>query len=418
MVKRGSSSRPLLFLLLLLVASLHLHSVLVTAELEEAAAELFGGLDALRESFGETIKAGAQKVAEIYLNKRYGDKGKDAVKGIKVGAKAYKIVKKRLHDVGKADDQLFPGGAAAVPAVGITTARGPLAGSILPVVAADVTSVAGVVERTSCTGSPVKLPQATVIGITLFTVSRAAVLTRLAYLPGAAFLDCPGGGGAPAMATLALGRGGALATMFPTFTYRVQPGIIPSSADVWLGAGRTDTDSTGRRARLFFDPANPSLYYVKITGISVGRQQLVSMQAAGAAAGEASYNAYLNTTDEFTYLESGAFDRLWNALVAAIPEAPYQSDAAAGQRCFAPGTSFPQLSLSIGFEGDAAGAGAVMSLDAMTNVFYRKRPSPAVCLAIRPSTLPGVSVIGSRLQSGRAMTISLRDAGRSGYLTF
>ncbi|KAF8713936.1 hypothetical protein HU200_027918 [Digitaria exilis] len=155
--------------------------------------------------------------------------------------------------------------------------------------------------------------------------------------------------------------------------------------------------------------------------IRVGRDDVVGTSTELGFRTDGTGGVYLNTSEPYTYLESGVYSRLKVAFISHIQKLnpgatlSLQDSTPTGKLCYVHADAKLTVpSMAIVFAGD----NAVMKLGAEESVWYRKGPS-TVCLAILPTTTPGqASSLGSWLQSGRVMTVDVTPGTTTGTLTF
>lgn len=369
----SSSTRAVQAILILIV---------LTASLDFVASDLVEAAHAA-ESLG--LKAADKLTGKV---KSLG-KFRQPVKGAKTASKIHKA----NH---KLEKWLTPSSGV----VGTVQVAAAGKGWLLPVRTADITDATAAVRIEGgggCGWPPMPMPPTS---ISLF---RAGDNLPLGGLTTARYSMCAGAATGTS-AVLGLGRGGALASTFRTFSYQVlrsrdARGSLTGTR-VWLGPapGRTAPATTVPVIAL-----RSSRYYVPVTGILIGGSQLLRVQPG--IRQDATGGTYLTTTDPFTYLE-GSLYMVFKDMLQRL-YFPNVTPSATQQLCYS-AVGHPLPPIAIIFNGERP-----MKVD-WSNIWYRDGPN--FCLAILPSPEP-VSVLGAFLQSGRIMTISSQLGGGT-TLTF
>lgn len=238
------------------------------------------------------------------------------------------------------------------------------------------------------------------------------------------WMDKQNPGGANFVDTLAtsngLGRGGYLSRSFPSFSYYVtSEGRGNSVVVCWSQQPHVPAAGTGASTTLV--PSrypNDGRYYVRITGIRVGQEELPVQTPA--ELNRPPPPAYLSTAQPYTYLESSLYGRLRAAVIGqtnALNPGATPSLTTADKLCYAAAAlSVPLRRPRIAILLASNNVMQTMEMGgAADTVWYRD--SSMFCLGILPATTVE-PVLGSMIQSGRMMTIDLTAAGGLGTLTF
>lgn len=385
MVSRRSSGEPLQGILKLIL-------VVLAASLPDAGRRVV----AQELHVIEGIEGGAAQVLKVLgKSPKLPEEVKQKIKGASFGLKVHKYEKKGRSYMTPPAPLSSSG---MVDAVRIAGSRS------FPVRSADITDAADAVRMEEagggCGGTAAPMLAAS---ISLFGGNRF-----LGALPSSRYQAClvPAAARGASSAVLGLGRGGELASRFQTFSYQVVrgEGLDSVTTKVWLGPVRRLTPAT--TITLSSNSGFPSRYYVRVTGIRVGRVQVTPAGPTGQQYGTDDLT-YLSTNadDPFTYLHTTLYAALKTELLShyfrnVAPVTPQSGE----QLCYGAGTASSLPPISIVFNNDEA---AVMNL-AWSNLWYKDGPN--FCLAILPSSPDKQPVLGSFLQTGMLMTVSRQNA--------
>ncbi|XP_066385906.1 uncharacterized protein [Miscanthus floridulus] len=218
-----------------------------------------------------------------------------------------------------------------------------------------------------------------------------------------------------------LGRGGYLSSSFPSFSYNVTSEEGGGNSVVVCWSSQPHVPAAGTGASTTLVPSrypNDGRYYVRITGIRVGQEELPVQTPA--ELNRPPPPAYLSTAQPYTYLESSLYGRLRAAVIGqtnALNPGATPSLITADKLCYSPAAlSVPHRLLRIAILLASNNVMQTMELGGSADtVWYRD--SSMFCLGILPATTVE-PVLGSMIQSGRMMTIDLTAAGGLGTLTF
>ncbi|KAJ3683536.1 hypothetical protein LUZ60_013763 [Juncus effusus] len=173
-----------------------------------------------------------------------------------------------------------------------------------------------------------------------------------------------------------------------------------------------DTISSGNSTLLLRNSLVPQYYYVNLTGIKVGNQDLDIPSTSILPQSDGSGGMFITTTISLTYLEESAYKATKDELINQVNLSQTDGSEYDLDLCFDisgvdnPLDSIPQLTLHLN------GADMVPPID---NYFVSDTNGTILCLAVLPST--DVSVLGTWMQTNFMMFYDL-NAGALQFQSF